>query len=184
MLGLFNKKKTQLSKTYFVGVMLSLQQKIAKFLLKSAQQWNEEALLTSFQIDPYECEILSLCILSLAIKDKDLVLRNTICFEYCHNRKFDKDSTKRFLEHLDMRCMRYYDAFNEFVKDHGTGGAFLGSVVANGLKGGESDKLELCSIKASAASSLFVNSLKLAFEFIGDLKRKYDLSEISSGFIG
>jgi hypothetical protein len=99
-----------------------------------------------------------------------------IYIEYCRSRKLDDDATKQFLGYLDMRCKRYYDAFNEFVKDHQAGGCVLGSVVANGLKGGESDKLELGITNIYAASSLFINSLKSTFEFVGDLKKKYDLS--------
>ncbi len=183
MLGLFNKKKACLSRADFVALMLSWQQEIMSFLSESAHKWCEKFPMMSFQPDPYECEILSLCILSLVFQDKDLDLRNTIYIEYCRHRNLDNDTTERFLGHLDMRCKEYYDAFNEFVKDHGAGGFFLGSVVANGLKGGESDKIELGMIESFAASSIFSNSLKSTFEYIGDLKKKYDLSEVSSVFM-
>ena len=82
-----------------------------------------------------------------------------------------------------MRCKRYYDAFNEYDQEHEAGGFFLGGVVANGLKGGENDKLELDIMKVAAAFSLFINSFKSTLEFIGDLNKKYELSEISSVFV-
>jgi hypothetical protein len=79
-----------------------------------------------------------------------------------------------------LRCSRYYNAFSEFAKGNRAGGIFLGSVVANGLIGGEIDKIELGLMESLAASSIFSNSLKSTFEFIGDLKKKYDLSEVIS----
>jgi len=183
MLGLFNKKKTHLSRAEFVAFMLSWQQEITSFLLESAHKWCEKFPMISFQPDPYECEILSLCILSLVFQDKDFDLRNTIYIEYCRHRNFDNDTTKRFLEHLNLRCIRYYNAYSEFAKGNRSGGFFLGSVVANGLKGGESDKIELGMVESYAASSIFINSLKSTFEFIGDLKKKYDLSEAIPVFV-
>jgi len=175
MFGLFCKKKAHLSRADFVTLTLSFQQEIATVLTRDAQQ------LFQPNIDAknlrFECEVLSLCILSLAIQDNDLDLRNTIYIEYCRSRNFDNDATKRFLRYLDRRCTQYYDAFNEFVKDHEAGGCVLGSVVANGLKGGESDKLELGITNIYAASSLFINSFKSTLEFIGELKKKYDLSD-------
>lgn len=182
MFRLFCKKKKRLSRTDFVALMLSFQQRIVSFLLKSAQQWREKLPGSSFQLDPYECEIFSLCMLSLAIQDKDPDLRNTIYIEYCRHRNFDTDTRKRFLGHLDMRCIRYYDAFNEYLKDH-KGGCVLGSVVANGLKGDASDKLELDITNMFKASSLFINSFQSTVEYIEDLKKKYDLSEVSSVFV-
>ena len=152
MLGLFNKKKTHLSKNDFVTLMLSFQQEMATVLSRESQNHFQQE--SDAKIIQFECKILSLCILSLAIQDKDLDLRNTIYIEYCRHRNLDNDTTERFLGHLDMRCKEYYDAFNEFVKDHGTGGFFLGSVVANGLKGGESDKLELGIIQGHAVMAL------------------------------
>jgi hypothetical protein len=181
MLGLFNKKKEHLSKADLVALMLSFQQEMVTVLSRDAQNLFQPKI--DSKILQFECEVLSLCILSLAIQDNDLDLRNTIYFEYCRYMNFDKDTTKRFLEHLDMRCTRYYDAFNSYAKDHRAGGCMLGSVVANGLKGVENDKLELDAVKVYVAFSLFINSLKSTFEFIGDLKKKYDLSEVNSVFV-
>jgi len=179
MLKLFNEKKTHLSKNDFVSLMLSFQQDMTTVLSREAQNLFQQK--SDAKIIQFECEILSLCILSLAIQDIDL--RNMIYVEYCRYRNLDKETTEKFFRYLDMRCKQYYDAFNEFVKDHGAGGFLLGSVVANGLKGSGSDKLELDIIQGYAASSLFINSLKSTFEFIGDLKKKYNLSEVSSVFV-
>jgi hypothetical protein len=181
MFGLFNKKKIHLSRADFVMLMLSFQQKTAEVLLEDAQKFFHTKIDAG--ILQLESEILSLCILSLAIQDNDLDLRNAIFIEYCHYRNYNKDITKQFLGHLNMRCAQYYDAFNELVKNHGTGGLLLGGVIANGLKGGESDKLELGLLNAHAASILFNETLKSAFQFIGDLKNKCDLSEVSPVFV-
>lgn len=181
MFGLFCKKKVHLSRADFIILILSFQQEMASALSRDAQKLFQPKI--DAKILQFECEVLSLCILSLTIQDNDLDLRNTIYVEYCRYRNYDNDSIKRFLGYLDMRCMRYYDAFNEFAKDHEAGGCVLGSVVANGLKGGESDKLELDIMKGYAALSLFINNFKSTLEFIGDLKKKYDLSEISSVFV-
>jgi hypothetical protein len=94
----------------------------------------------------------------------------------------DNDTIKQFYAHLNMRYKQYYEAFNDYLKNP-TSGPILGSVVANGLKGGEYDKIELDAVKIYAVSSLITNSLKSTFEFIGDLKKKYDLSEVSSVFV-
>jgi len=161
--------------------MLSFQQKVVAVLSRDAQKLFQPKIdAKNLQL---ECEVLSLCILSLAIQDNDLDLRNSIYVEYCHYRNFDNDTTKRFLGYLNIRCTQYYDAFNNWVKNPGAGSFVLGSVVANGLKGGESDKLELGITNMFAASSLFISSFKSTLEFIGDLKKKYDLLEVSSVFV-
>ncbi len=180
MLGIFNKKKERLSRTDFVALMLSFQQRIVSLLLKSAQQWNEGSQTLSFQPKPYECEILSLCIISLAIPDDGL--KDTIHNEYCRHMNLDNDAIKQFYARLNMRYKQYYEAFNDYLKNP-TGGPILGSVVANGLKGGEYDKIELDAVKIYAAFNLFAESFKSAVGFIESMKGKYDLSEVSSSFV-
>jgi len=182
MFRLFCKKKAHLSRADFITSILSFQQEMGTALSRDAQKFF--SLKVDAKLLQFECEVLSLCILSrvllLAIQDNNLDLRNTIYVEYCRYRNFDNDTTKRFLGYLDMRRERYYDAFNEFVKDHKS--CMLGSVVANGLKGGKSDKLGLDIFDMFAAHSLFINSFKSTLEFVRDLKKKYDLSEVSSVF--
>ncbi len=185
MFGLFCKKKVHLSRADFITLILSFQQGMLTVLSREAKKLFQPKI--DAQILQYECEVLSLCMLSIAIKlviqDNYLDLRKTIYVEYCRYRNYDNDTTKRFLGYSDMRCKRYYDAFNEYAQEHEAGGFFLGGVVANGLKGGENDKLELDIMKVVAAFSLFINSFKSTLEFIGDLKKKYDLSEVSSVFV-
>ncbi len=176
MLGIFNKKKEHLSRADFVALMLSFQQRIVSLLLKSAQRWNEGFPTLSFQLKPYECEILSLCIISLAIPDNGL--KDTIHNEYCRHMDFDNDTIKQFYSHLNMRYKQYSEAFNDYLKNP-TSGPMLGSVVANGLKGSEYDKIELDAVKMYAAFNLFAESFKSAVEFVEDMKKKYELSEVS-----
>lgn len=178
MFRLFYSKKTQLPRADFVELMLSLQQELVSVLWRGAKD------LFQPEVDPkilkFECEILSLCILSLSIPNSDVGLRNEILVEYCKRINCDNDSSKRFFKYLDMRCIEYYDAYNTFVKDHRAGGCVLGGVVANGLKGGKAGKVELDILKAVAAFSLFVDCLKSTLEFLGRLKKKYDLSGVGS----
>jgi hypothetical protein len=184
MFGLFSKKKTRLSRADFVILMLSFQQKMAANLVESAQRCFQPKI--DAKILQVECEVLSLCMLSrvflLAIQDDNLDIRNTIYIEYCRHRNFDNDTAKRFLVYLDMRCKQYYDAFNAFAKDT-TSGALIGGIVANGLKGGQNNELELNAMNMLAASSLFINNFKSTLGFIGGLKKKYDLSEVISIFV-
>jgi hypothetical protein len=91
---------------------------------------------------------------------------------------FDNDTIKQFYAHLNMRYKQYYEAFNDYLKNP-TSGPMLGSVVANGLKGCESDKIELSAVKTYAAFNLFAESFKSAVEFVEDMKKKYELSEVS-----
>lgn len=179
MFGLFNKKKIHLSRADFVVLMLSLQQKIVVILLRAARH--------NFQPNPdaktlqLECEVLSLWILSLAIQDNDI--KDIIHEKYCRNRNFDNDAIKQFYGYLKMRYEQYYDAFHSWAKNHGAGGAVLGSVIANGFKGGESDKLELDIFQGINAFNIFIENFKSTLDFVRDLKKKYDLSEISPVFV-
>jgi len=180
MLGLFNKKKIHLSRADFVVSMMSLQQKIVVILLRAAQQ--------NFQPNPdaktlqLECEVLSLWILSLAIQDNDI--KDIIYAEYCRHRNFDDDAIKQFCGYLNMRYEQYYDAFHSWAKDrNGAGGAVLGSVIANGIKGGESDKLEFDIFQMTNALNIFIENFISTLEFVRDLKKKYDLSEIKPVFV-
>jgi len=150
MLRLFNKKKEHLSTADFVAAMLSFQQEVMIVLPKEAQS------LFGAKIDAknlqFECEVLSLWTLSLAIQDDGL--RDIIHEEYCRHRNFDNDTIKHFYGYLKMRYEQYYDAFKEFAKDPEAGGLMFGSVVANGLKGGENDTRQWSLIEAFAAFSL------------------------------
>lgn len=179
MFGLFCKKKVHLSRADFIILMLSLQQRIVSFLLKSAQQWCEESPKLSFQLNPDECEIFSLSILFLTIPDRGL--NNVIYNEYCRHMNFDNDTIKQFYEHLNTRYEEYREAFNDYLENPTSG--VLGGVVANGLKGGEVNSIETSIVKTFAAFNIFAESFQWAVEFIGDLKKKYDLSEVSSVFV-
>jgi len=103
--------------------------------------------------------------------------------EYCGLRNFDNDTIKQFYGYLDKRYRRYNEAYNIWIKDH-QAGDMLGGVVANVLKGeGESDKLELDAMKTYTAFIIVIENFKSTLEFIGDLKKKYDLSEVSPVFV-
>jgi hypothetical protein len=129
----------------------------------------------------FECEVLSLWILSLAIPDDDL--KNMIDNEYFRWRNFDNDDIEQFCEHLNMRYRRYYHTFNHWREDFGAHGPLLGSVLANALKTGESDKLVSDPLDGAYAFTIVMENFKSTLEFIADLKKKYDLSEVSSVFV-
>lgn len=201
MFNLFRKK--HLTRDAFIAKLLDLQQEMVSVLLRLSEK--QLAPTIKEGAVKLECEVLSLWILSLAISlatsDDADALKDEIHNQYCaelvqrgivdkykdhrkkplleHNaRDFDSEFKNHFLTFADKRYQRYFEGYNIWVKDH-QAGAMLGSAILRVFKGeADSGKLQLDAFATLNAFSLFMEVFKAALQSIGDIKKRYDLSDI------
>ncbi|RKY06288.1 MAG: hypothetical protein DRP56_07700 [Planctomycetota bacterium] len=160
--------KTKIPQNKLVEAMLYLQVEIAGSLWKSAQDIVDTS--KNNQKLKFECDVLSLWILTLAIPDN--AIRDEIHNGYCGYNEFDEDQIEMFFSYIRKQ---YYSAYNIWIKDH-QAGLMLGSAILNAFEGSPDDKLQLDIFKTHAAFTLFTDTFISACESVGNLQKKYDSS--------
>ena len=174
MFKLFKKKR--LTRDAFIARLLDLQQEMVSVL--SSLSVKQLAPTIDENTLKLECEVLSLWILSLAIPDD--TLKDDIHNQYCSSRDFDSEFTNKFLTFVSKRYECYFEGYNIWVKDH-KAGAMLGSAILSVFKGeADSGKLQLNAFSTLNAFSLVMETFKATLQSIGDMKKRYDLSEIAN----